>query len=547
MKQEMMAVDVLVVGGGIAGMMAAIRASELGAKVIVAEKGNTLRSGGGATGNDHFMCYIPEIHGSDLKVVMEGHGIQKADDAHSKDTNFLQTWMEKTFDIVKLWDTWGIPMKYKGKYEFSGHALPGLSAYRMRYSGKNQKPILTSEALKRGVKIVNRVMVFNLLSDEGLIGAIGIDTREDRVVVFKAKTVVLGTGRCARLYPSPTPGWMFNTENIASNTGDGRAMAYRAGAELAELELPSRHSGPKYFCHGGKGTWVGVLRDPQGKPVGPFVTKPDRRYGDPTVDIYTTIFEDYAKSGRGPVYMDCTGISGEDYEYMMHWLNHESNNALIFKEEGIDVREHPFEFYTYEMRLRGGVYFNEKGETSIKGLYAAGDVGFPTGISGAAIFGWIAGENAAKYAKGAKSPEIEKAKAKIEETKSLVAKIRSREVGANWKEFNIALQQIMYDYADYVRSQTLLAAGLSYLEKLRERADTMMMAENQLELMHCLETLDLLDLGELLFIMANERKETRGRHTRSDYPFTNPLLGKKLHIVKRIDGKPVTEWREIGK
>jgi succinate dehydrogenase/fumarate reductase flavoprotein subunit len=390
-------------------------------------------------------------------------------------------------------------------------------------------------------------MVFDLLGDGDVVGAIGIDTREDRMVVFKAKTVVIGTGRCARLYPSPTPGWMFNVENPPSNTGDGRAMAYRAGVELAELELPSRHSGPKYICHGGKGTWIGVLRDPQGKPVGPFITKPERKYGDPTVDIYTAIFEDYAKSGRGPVYMDCTDISDEDYEYMMHWLKHESNNTLIFQAEGIDVRKHPFEFHTYEMRLRGGIYFNEKGETSLKGLYAAGDVGFPTGVSGAATFGWIAGENAARYAEGLKSPEIERSTAQVKEKVDLVDKIRNREEGAEWKEFNVALQQIMYDYAGSVRSETLLRAGLSYLRRLRQRADSLMIAANQHELMHCLEVLDLLELGELLFIMADERKETRGRHVRPDYPFANPLIGNKLHIVKKVDGKPVTEWRDVGK
>ena len=70
-----------------------------------------------------------------------------------------------------------------------------------------------------------------------------------------------------------------------------------------------------------------------------------------------------------------------------------------------------------------------------------------------------------------------------------------------------------------------------------------MKAQNQHELMHCLETLDLLEVGELIFITARERKETRGRHVRPDYPFTNPLLSGKLLTVKKVDGKPVTEWR----
>ena len=71
MKEEIMEADVLCVGGGIAGLMAAIRASELRAKVIVAEKGNTLRSGSGGVGNDHFGAYLPEVHGPDIEQAMK--------------------------------------------------------------------------------------------------------------------------------------------------------------------------------------------------------------------------------------------------------------------------------------------------------------------------------------------------------------------------------------------------------------------------------------------------------------------------------------------
>jgi len=111
-KEEIVEVDVLCVGGGIAGLMAAIRAGELGAKVVIAEKANTLRSGAGATGNDHFMSYIPEVHGPDMKVVTDEYQRTRGG---VRDAKYVQTWFEKSFDIIKLWDSWGIPMKYKGK------------------------------------------------------------------------------------------------------------------------------------------------------------------------------------------------------------------------------------------------------------------------------------------------------------------------------------------------------------------------------------------------------------------------------------------------
>jgi succinate dehydrogenase/fumarate reductase flavoprotein subunit len=397
------------------------------------------------------------------------------------------------------------------------------------------------------VEIINRVMVFDLLRDEGIIGAIGVDTREDRVITFWAKSVILGTGGCVRLYPGPTPGWLFNRADSPHTTGDGRAMAYRAGAELVNMEIPMRWAGPKYFARCGKATWVGVLRDPQDKPVGPFVKRPDRRYGDAIADTYKSLFEDYGKSGRGPVYMDCRGISADDYKYMMYWMTHEGNTAIVnhLKEEGIDLRKNAVEFMTYEMTTRGGIYYNEKGETSVKGLYAAGDEYFG-GVSCAATFGWIAGENAANYAKQAKAPKAGQGRAEIKEKKNILEKIRGRSTGATWQEVNVALQQIMYDYVGSLRYETMLKAGYSHLFRLKEKAYDTLLAKNQHELMHCLEILNLLDIGELIFLAISKRKETREKYTRLDYPFTNPTLDGKILICKKVDNRPVAEWRGIN-
>jgi len=545
MKEEWMETDVLCVGGGIAGLMAAIRASEHGAKVIVADKSNTLHSGNGGGGNDHFLCYIPEVHGPDINPIVEGSKRSLA--GGWRHVDFIRTWLENTFDIVKLWDSWGIPMKYKGRWEFAGHGLPGRPLLFLHYNGQEQKKVLTQEALKRGVRIVNRVMTLELVSDGRIQGAIGVNTREDKVYMFQAKSVVLATGACVRLYRSPVPGWMFNVAYSPSVTGDGQAMAYRAGAELSNLELPRRWVGPRYFARCGKGTWIGVLRDPQDKAVGPFATKPDRKYGDVAADIYTGLFADYFESGKGPVYMDCKGISEEDYDYMLHFFKHEGLSSLIryMEEEGIDPRKNPIEFGTYEMQPKGGVYHNEKGETSTKGLFTAGDEAYSSGgISVAATYGWLIGEEAAKQAKEADSPGSEKAKEEI--AKSFLTQIKSREAGPDWREVNITLQQIMDDYAGANRSESLLRAGAAHLQRLKEKARASMIAGNQHEMMHCLEVLNLLDVGEVLFFAANERNETRDLHIRTDYPFTNPLMEGFL-IVKQEDGKPSARWETISR
>jgi len=136
MKEEIVEADVLCVGGGIAGLMAAIRASELGAKVILAEKGNTLRSGSRATGCDHFRAYIPEFHGSDIEPVIEE--VMHSQVGWTRPKDFIRTWMEKSFEIVKLWNNWCIPMKYKGKWEFAGHRRINISGSQQEERDKGE-------------------------------------------------------------------------------------------------------------------------------------------------------------------------------------------------------------------------------------------------------------------------------------------------------------------------------------------------------------------------------------------------------------------------
>ncbi|MFC2007400.1 FAD-binding protein [Chloroflexota bacterium] len=546
MKTERVEADVLCVGGGIAGLMAAVSASERGAKVVVAEKSNTLRSGAGGSGNDHFICYIPEAHGPNIEALIKDMKLGQ-NRVRMEDEAYARLWLERAFDMVKLWESWGIPMKYEGRYEFAGHRHPGHLGGSLKYAGQMQKPILTKQTLDHGAKIVNRVMVFELLGGaDGVTGALGIDTREDRLIEFQAKSVILGTGSLGRLYLGLTPALLNNIHmGLSSLAGDGRAMAYRLGAELVNMDRLERGTGLKNFCRQGKGTWVGVFKDPQGKPVGPYLTTPDRRYSDMVGEIDTQMFEKYTSSGRGPLYLDHGGISEEDYEFMMHWVPHEGNSAILnnLDEEGLDFRKNQLEWVPYPISGGGQIRCDLEAETSVKGLYAAGDEAFGT-ISGAATFGWIAGENAAEYAKKVEMPDIEKEKAIIEEKQDLIAEIRSRSVGPDWKEANIALQHAMNDYAGSIRSETLLEAGITHMRRLREKARNTIVARNQHEVMRSLEVFNLLDLGELVFIAAKERKETRGLHTRVDYPYTNILLDNKVVVVKKTGEKPIAELKE---
>lgn len=543
MNEEVVKADVLCIGGGIAGLMAAIRAGEMGAMVVVAEKGNARYSGCGRSGNDHFETYIPEVHGSNVDEFIE-ELLKTAKGEILLGRDIFRAQFSRAQSVVQLWDKWGIPMKHQGGWEFAGHSFPGHKMTHIKYEGRFQKDVLVRQAKQAGATILDRVMIVDLLRrGDRVVGAIGVHTREEKVFVFKTTSVILATGKCSRLYPSLTPGWMFNDPHGGVQSGDGRAMAYRAGAELQNVEMPQRHIGPKYFAKFGQASWVGVLKDPQGKPVGTFVDKPDRKYGDMILEVNKLVAEQYRSEGKGPLYMDCTDMSEDDYGYMKHWMEHEGNISLLdhMKDEDIDIRKHPIEFSTYPLRAGGLIVANEKAETNLEGLYSAGDESFGD-ISAAATFGWIAGENAALTSREAQPADLGDHTAKISEFEGSIEQLRGRSNGPDWKETNIALQQVMNDYAGMVRNGALLEQGKSHLRRIKEKAHCELVAKNPHELWRCLEVLNLLEIGELVFLTALDRKETRGLHRRPDYPFTNPMLDKP-HVVCLTDGTPHIEWR----
>lgn len=554
MEKEVFSCDVLVVGGGIGGLMAAIAAADAGAQVIVSDKSDTRRSGSGATGNDHFNCYIPEIHGEDMEECLRE--FKRSMVGGHSDDRIQRVFLKRSLEVVEDWQSWGIDMKPSGKYEFNGHAFPNRLRVFLKYDGFNQKEVLTNEARKRGVTIINKTPIHRyLLDDAGQIcGAIGICIAKTKPTVrlIRAKAIISCTGNTSRLYPSITGGWMFNTAHCPSNAAGGRVAAYQVGAALVNLEIPNTHAGPKYFERCGKSTWIGLISDPEGKPVGPFVTKPTKELGDVTADVWHDVFTDKVKDGTGPVYMNCSQTAQEDLDYMMWGLEAEGDTSLLdaMDQQQIDLKKDMVEFTRYEPIMIGrGIQIDEHAATNVPGLYAAGDeVGnFRADIAGAAVVGRIAGEHAALYSKQVQKSKADLAQlAEVQKAIAFCQTLLERKSGSSWKELNIAVQQIMNDYAgiQHVRSQTMLAAGKKYLEDLEIQAKNSVKCQDSHELMRALEAFDLLYIGKLLCITAMERKETRGMHVRSDYTFTNPLLDGMFLTIQLVQGKNVLTWRQ---
>lgn len=555
--------DILVIGGGIAGCMAAIRAREAGAGVILVEKGNTRRSGGAATGIDHCWAYIPHIHGPacSLEDMVEDHA-RHAGGFIFRD--LVYTIASHSYQRILDLERFGLQMRDEnGAFRLVKkiHRVPSF----IHFAGRDIKVKLTDEARKRNVQIINRVMVTDLIVKDGEVaGCVGLSTRTPEIFLIKAKSVVITTGNVFRLYRNPT-GLPFNTGFPPSETGDGHAMALRAGASLINMEFVTMQTGPKNFQRCGRGSYVpGVIRNGLGLPLTGKTPDTTRRapgeQDDPgskaipgawavgampsTVESPLAFLQEL-QAGRGPIYMDCTGNTPEQNEYIRWALRNEGNTVFLdyLAEEGLDFGKDPIEFTVYEPKLsngNSGLHINVRCETSLSGLYAAGDAigGVKRAVCpGALTLGWLAGEQAAGRSKTRKHLANNLSKEKVvQERREIIHQLASRRTGAAWQEAQLALQNIMDYYCGLVRSKTLLEAGLNHLSRLRTRMLNEVCAANPHELYRTLEIFNLVDIAEVIMAAALARKESRsnpGYHFRTDYPGQDDVNWRVFLAVRR--------------
>ncbi|MBN1368290.1 MAG: FAD-binding protein [Dehalococcoidales bacterium] len=549
LQQELIKTDVLVIGAGAGGMMAAISAADTGAEVVLCEKGCTRRSGGIPGGNDHFYCYIPGVQSDSVKENMI-----KQHTMTGLPESLVRKWFNLSYEVLKLWESWGIEMKINGHYEFTGHGWPGsvgkyaepfkTDRFFLHFSDPNSCIKIEKQVRKKNVKIMNRVMVTELIkNNKGEIsGAVGISTREPIFYVFSAKKVIINKGNLGtRLYPVPE---LIGYSMAEPASGDGVIAAYRAGAAVQDAEIQlSRQVSMRFGPFAGKGTWVGVVRDAEGKPIAPpYLTKPDSELGDVSIENHEAL--DHAwEMGRGPVWFDMRGISKEVEQYMRLGLDSESMASFMkwVDREKINLRKTRWEFmprqYGTGLRLR----YDTDCRTTIPGLFI-----IPWGLlSWSAVIGKILGKMAADQALHTKQPYFDTNGDQLRELKGNYEEILGREgpESADWREAQWAVFQTMHCYAKPPhRTENTLMAGYNRLVRIKNDARQIMKARNQHELYHCLEVLNIMDIAELVILAINERKESKGVGRRQDYPFQNPLITNKKLVITLENGRPSFHW-----
>lgn len=518
--------DVLVIGGGLAGSMAAIRAADLGGSVIVAEKADTVRSGCAGMGVDHCWTYIPEIHAKELSVedLVSDHVAHAGGFVDPEIATFIATHsFERMLDLERF----GVPIRDdRGGFRLIKkiHRVPTF----LQFAGRDMKVKLTEQMRASGVRIVNRVMMTDLLVDEGrVVGALGLGTRTADLHVFRAASVILATGNIYRLYPNRS-GMPFNLAFPPHETGDGHAMARRAGAELLNMEFTTFQTGPRGFQRCGRGTFVpGQVIDGRGNPIG--TGQPgDHVTMDRSVESEHE-FERILRQGRGPIYVDCRGATDADVDIIRWGLQNEGNWALLdyMDARGIDLQRDTLEFGVYEPKGgsgKAGVAINARCETGLEGLYAAGDVigGVTRAVApGALTLGWHAAEIAMQAGRDRDPARLhDEAESIVASRRELCEAMLARPFGASWREGQAALQSHMEYYVGRIRSETMLEAGIARLRRLRDEASGELRAGDPHELQRCLEVMSLVDAGESIAVSARAREESRfgPEHFRADHP-----------------------------
>ncbi|MBA7669834.1 L-aspartate oxidase [subsurface metagenome] len=535
--------DICVVGGGLAGCMAAIRAGELNDSVILVDKSNPERSGCAATGVDHIWGFFPEVQkaeGVNLDDLIEDHVQNVAQGLINK--KMIRYIAETSLDRILDLERFGVKIRYEDS------TLPGKLRLQyqlhncrntLHFDGRDVKRFLTRAVRKRGVKILDRVMGTDLLlHDSQISGAVGYGTRDGRLHLIRAKAVIMATGRPNRLY-KPFPGLTFAIRMPPALTGDGKAAMFRAGVELINMEfvsIPGRWSSKNFIRGGGlpRGSYQppGIGLNALGEVIRPR-THEFEDYGEKRRGLYSLFgtgktYMSELEAGRGPIYADMSWGSEADQEYMRWAVANECLGSAflhIIERYGLDFRKHKIEIWPIEPEHAAsaacGPIVDERCQANIPGLFAAGDEagGVPGSVvPGALTMGYLAAESAAALADRMLTvPQGKGEEPVLAPGNRILALSGDPDNGDSWEDAQLTIHNIMSDYNVATRSETMARRGLECLEYLK---NTMRLtAANPHEMTHCLEIRNLIECGQIIFRSTIERQESRGNiFKRKDFP-----------------------------
>ncbi|MFF3644151.1 fumarate reductase/succinate dehydrogenase flavoprotein subunit [Streptomyces sp. NPDC002564] len=514
--------DVLVVGGGTAGTMAALTAAEHGADVLLLEKAHVRHSGALAMGMDGVNNAVIPGRAEPDDYVAE---ITRANDGVVDQSTVRQT-ATRGFAMVQRLESYGVKFEKDEHGEYAVRQVHRSGSYVLPMpEGKDVKKVLYRQLRRREmrerIRIENRVMPVRVLThpeDGRAVGAVGFDTRTGGFVTVRAGAVILATGACGRL-GLPASGYLYGTYENPTNAGDGYAMAYHAGAALTGIECFQINP---------------LIKDYNG-PACAYVANPFggyqvNRHGERFVESdywsgqMMAEFAAELASDRAPVYLKLSHLPEETIsavESILH-TTERPTRATFHEGRGHDYRTHDVEMHISEIGLCGGhsasgVRVDAQARTTVPRLYAAGDLAcVPHNyMIGAFVFGDLAGADASRFhAYGGELPGDQVAAAH-----ELIYRPLRHPDGPPQPQVEYKLRRFVNDYVAPPKTGAKLSLAVAAFERMRGEIAGMG-ARTAHELMRCAEVSFIRDCAEMAARASLARTESRWGlyHERLDHP-----------------------------
>jgi succinate dehydrogenase/fumarate reductase flavoprotein subunit len=522
MEYRLRECDVLVVGGGGAGALAALEAAtDKNLKILVIARGPLGQSGLTPTGNGGTAMGGDQFFND---MVTGGRFLNEQ--------NLVKYMADEMSSCVENLKRLGVPVTQ-------------LRPSRICVPGPDSVRVLRKRILEAGnVELLEDMLVTGLLKSGGrMSGAVALDLKTGEFFAIRTSAIVLATGgMTGELYPR-TSNNPFGVSTDAS--GAGHMMAFHAGAEIIDPEMINFVPIPvgplnmniRYFPD----FWAGPYQNNKGEIVESDVEK---RYigGSYSWQVVRSLFKEM-REGRGPVFVDHRGLNKPiPGSTIKTW----ENRRRLIKMMGIDPRENKVELMIGSHFCTGGIRVNEKTESTVPGLFAAGEI--MGGVHGSLripgfsftqwiVFGFEAGRRAAEWVRQAGDRGEIKEEQIAAEKKKVFRFFQSGETRIPVSNLKSKLQKVMETYVFVERNNAGLRQALSEIDMIKEETVALRVPDFKrfnLEWMRTIEFQFLIEAAELVVEGALMREESRGFHYRTDFP-TEDNSKWLCHTMFKID------------
>lgn len=522
--------DVLIIGGGGGGMYAAINAADMGAKVTLVSKSLMGRGGCSSTfgyvgasplPKSQSIGSIDSTQDKSFGDVMKYYGHYLADqDFAKKASSYIPTFYHRMEEL-------GLYFRRQddGALVSSGRFGFGSMAPKFGNTGKGIMDVLRSQVFLRKIPFIEEGTGVTLIVAGGRVtGAIVYDFLHGTLHEIRAKAVILACGHVNRLWNRST--------GTREQAGNGLALAFHAGAELAGLEMVWWHIADMALPH----AWQRSHMYPGNLPMTTDVAEFYNSQGE-------MFFHSKMYPGAQPsYYLQCKHLvrqiqAGKARSDGGYYASFAKIDPTIFKEYstmgtyirklGLDPHKDRIECAMSSHQQRGGVVINHEMETRVEGLYVAGSLAADY-LSGIVTVCWeadVAARSATEYARKASHVRDNSARGRVEKRlDDLLAAVPRDPVGPSYVKEQI--RQLMSREMDYFKSGEKMNRALDGIREIRRTLVPRMQVKSKdrvanFELLDALDVPDMLDVAELMCIASLNRTESRGSFYRTDYPMVD--------------------------